>query len=87
MLVDGAGRDAHLGRCLRGLGLTARQAETLRLLALGHSPAQTATEMGIAPRTVDKHLQNVYSQLGARSLLQATATAWAAVGVERPAAG
>ena len=86
LLLEGGTGELSVA-ALRGLGLTARQAETLRLLALGHSPAQTATEMGIAPRTVDKHLQNVYSQLGARSLLQATATAWAAVGVERPAAG
>ena len=52
---------------LRGLGLTPRQADTLRLLALGHSPAQTAAQMGIAPRTVDKHLQHVYAKLGATS--------------------
>jgi DNA-binding CsgD family transcriptional regulator len=70
---------------LRGLGLTPRQADTLRLLALGHSPAQTAAQMGIATRTVDKHLQHVYAKLGATCLSQATATAWAAVGVERPA--
>jgi DNA-binding CsgD family transcriptional regulator len=69
---------------LRGLGLTPRQAETLRLLALGHSPAQTAAQMSIATRTVDKHLQHVYAKLGATCLSQATATAWAAVGVERP---
>jgi DNA-binding CsgD family transcriptional regulator len=72
---------------LRGLGLTARQADTLRRVALGCSPARAATEMGIATRTVDKHLQHIYSKLGARSLSQATATAWAAVGVEQPAEG
>jgi DNA-binding CsgD family transcriptional regulator len=69
---------------LRGLGLTTRQADTLRYVALGHSPSQAAAEMGIARRTVDKHLQNVYAKLGASSLAQAAATAWAAVGVEHP---
>jgi DNA-binding CsgD family transcriptional regulator len=69
---------------LRGFGLTARQAETLRWLALGHSPSQTASQMGIARRTVDKHLQHIYAKLGTTKLSQATATAWAAVGVERP---
>jgi DNA-binding CsgD family transcriptional regulator len=69
---------------LRELGLTARQADTLRCVARGRSPAQAAAEMGIARRTVDKHLQHVYAQLGASSLSQAVATAWAAVGVERP---
>jgi DNA-binding CsgD family transcriptional regulator len=68
---------------LRGLGLTSRQADTLCLLALGHSPTQTAAHMGIAPRTVEKHLQHVYAKLGATSLSQATTIAWAAVGVER----
>ncbi len=70
---------------LRGLGLTTRQAETLRFIALGYSPSRTAAEMGIAPRTVDKHLQQVYSKLGASCLSQAAASAWAAVGVEPPA--
>jgi DNA-binding CsgD family transcriptional regulator len=84
LLLEG-GTGELSAAALRGLGLTPRQADTLRLLAIGHSPAQAATQMGIAPRTVDKHLQHVYSKLGATCLSQATATAWAAVGVERPA--
>jgi DNA-binding CsgD family transcriptional regulator len=68
---------------LRTLGLTARQADTLRRIALGHSLSQTAAEMGISPRTVEKHLQRIYARLGASSLSQAAATAWAAVGVEQ----
>jgi DNA-binding CsgD family transcriptional regulator len=67
---------------LRSLGLTARQAETLRSAALGHTTGQIAAGMGIAPRTVEKHLQHVYAQLGVRSLAQAAATAWAAVGMQ-----
>jgi DNA-binding CsgD family transcriptional regulator len=69
---------------LRGLGLTTRQADTLHRVALGRSPSQAAVEMGVARRTVDKHLQHVYARLGASSLSQAAATAWAAVGVEPP---
>jgi DNA-binding CsgD family transcriptional regulator len=68
---------------LRSLGLTARQAETLRLAALGHTASETAAHMGIAPRTVEKHLQHVYAKLGVRSLPQAAGTAWAAVGIQR----
>jgi DNA-binding CsgD family transcriptional regulator len=67
---------------LRSLGLTARQAETLRSAALGHTASQTAARMGITPRTVEKHLQHVYGKLGARSLAQAAAIAWAAVGIQ-----
>jgi DNA-binding CsgD family transcriptional regulator len=86
LLLEGGTGELSVA-ALRGLGLTARQADTLCRVALGHSPAQAAAEMGIAPRTVDKHLQHIYSKLGARSLSQATATAWAAVGVEQPASG
>jgi DNA-binding CsgD family transcriptional regulator len=68
---------------LRTLGLTPRQAEALRLAALGHTASQTAARMGIAPRTVEKHLQHVYAQLGVGSLPQAAATAWAAVGIQQ----
>jgi DNA-binding CsgD family transcriptional regulator len=66
------------------LGLTPRQAETLRLAALGQAPTETAAQMGIAPRTVEKHLQQIYAKLGVRSLPQAAATAWAAVGIQPP---
>jgi DNA-binding CsgD family transcriptional regulator len=68
---------------LRGLGLTPREAETLFWTALGHSVAETAAELGIARRTIQKHLQHVYEKLGVRSASQAAATAWAAVGVRR----
>jgi DNA-binding CsgD family transcriptional regulator len=67
---------------LRSLGLTPREAETLHWTAVGHSIAETATELGVARRTVEKHLQHVYQKLGVRSLSQAAATAWAAVGVQ-----
>jgi DNA-binding CsgD family transcriptional regulator len=83
LLLEGGTGELSVA-ALRGFGLTARQAEALRHLALGHSPSQTAAQMGIARRTVDKHLQNVYSKLGATTRSQAAATAWAAVGVERP---
>jgi DNA-binding CsgD family transcriptional regulator len=68
---------------LRSLGLSAREAETLRSAALGHTASQTAARMGIAPRTVEKHLQHVYAKLGVGSLAQAAATAWAAVGIQQ----
>jgi DNA-binding CsgD family transcriptional regulator len=83
LLEGGAGQLSVAA--LRGLGLSTRQAEALHHLALGRSPSQAASQMGIAPRTLDKHLQHVYAKLGAPGLGQATATAWAAVGVERPA--
>jgi DNA-binding CsgD family transcriptional regulator len=69
---------------LRSLGLTARESQTMLLIALGHTTTQTSTEMGIAARTLEKHLQHIYEKLGVRTLSEATATAWAAVGIHRP---
>jgi DNA-binding CsgD family transcriptional regulator len=69
---------------LEGLGLTAREAQVLRRIALGESAAKAAKHISIAPRTAEKHLQSAYRKLGVHSREQASATAWAAVGVERP---
>ena len=66
---------------LRGLGLTEREAEALRWIALGRSGPAAAKLMGVSPRTVDKHLQHVYAKLGVASGSEAATTAWAAVGV------
>lgn len=71
---------------LEGLGLTGRQAEALRWIALGRRGPDAAREMGISPRTVEKHLQAAYSKLGVANASEAAATAWAAVGVRFPQA-
>jgi DNA-binding CsgD family transcriptional regulator len=90
LLLEGGTGELNIA-ALRALGLSARQAETLRWVALGESAAETARLMGVAPRTTDKHLQNVYAKLGVSSLSEASATAWAAVGLgsrkPRPRAG
>ncbi|WCB94575.1 hypothetical protein DSM104299_03312 [Baekduia alba] len=65
---------------LRSLGLTAREAEALRWVALGQPAAHVAERMRIARRTVEKHLQNAYAKLGVSNAADAAATAWAAVG-------
>src|SRR5208283_3821215 len=69
---------------LRALGLTDRQAQALHTITLGHTPTETAARMGIARRTLDKHLQHAYDKLGVSTLAQATASAWAAVGIQAP---
>ncbi len=82
LLLEGGTGELSVA-ALRAMGLTGRQAQALRWLSLGHTPAQAAAEMSISRRTLDKHVQHVYAKLGAHTLAQATATAWAAVGVER----
>ena len=84
LLLEGGTGELSVA-ALRSLGLTPRQAETLRLAALGHTAAETATRLGIAPRTVEKHLEHVYDNLGVHSMSQATAIARAAVGLQPPA--
>ncbi len=63
---------------LRGLGLSAREAEVLRLFALGLSTHEIAASLQISPRTVYKHTQNIHSKLGTSDRAQAIATALAA---------
>jgi DNA-binding CsgD family transcriptional regulator len=71
---------------LQALGLTRRQAEALRWVALGRRGPDVARLMGLSPRTVEKHLQGVYARLGVANSSQAAATAWSAVGVRLPEA-
>ncbi len=66
---------------VRALGLTGRQAEVLRLVALGRSTENVADALGISGATVRKHLEHVYDRLGVTSRAAAVATAWAGVEV------
>jgi ATP/maltotriose-dependent transcriptional regulator MalT len=53
-------------------GLTARELEILRLLALGWTDAQIAEQLVISPRTVNRHTTSLYSKLGVSSRAAAT---------------
>jgi DNA-binding CsgD family transcriptional regulator len=70
-------------KSLRTLGLTNRQAHVLRLLAGGHSTQTIADQLVLSPATVRKHLENIYTRIGARSRTEAVATALR----HRPAGG
>jgi DNA-binding CsgD family transcriptional regulator len=63
---------------LRALGLTARQADVLCLVAMGHSDQDAAAALGIAVRTARKHLERCYRALGVSDRSQAARLAWAA---------
>ncbi len=73
--LTAAGRGIQLDD-LTALGLTPRQANVLRLVAMGRSDRDAARELGIAPRTVQKHLENTYRHLGVSERSQAAAIAW-----------
>lgn len=51
--------------------LTAREMEVLQLLAEGLSNKEMARALGVAPRTINFHLDNVYSKLGVSSRTEA----------------
>lgn len=50
----------------RALGLTAREASVACLLALGISPAETATRLRMQPSTVRVHLRTIFEKTGTR---------------------
>ena len=59
-------------------GLSAREAEVLRLVARGLSNHDIARELVISVRTVERHVANVYDKIGASGrTARAIATAWA----------
>lgn len=62
------------GELERG-GLTRRELEVLRLVAVGRTNSEIATELFLSPRTVEMHVRNTLSKLGCRSRTQATARA------------
>jgi len=53
-------------------GLTAREVEVLRLVALGMTDAQVAGQLVLSPRTVQGHLRSIYNKLGVTSRSAAT---------------
>ena len=53
-------------------GLTAREVEVLRLLAIGLSRNQIAEQLVLSPNTVNVHIQSIYGKLGINSRSAAT---------------
>jgi LuxR family transcriptional regulator, transcriptional regulator of spore coat protein len=48
-------------------GLTEREMQVLELAAYGYSAKQIASQMGIAPRTVEGHIETVRLKMRARN--------------------
>jgi DNA-binding CsgD family transcriptional regulator len=61
---------------LQAAGLTQREAEVMRLVALGSSNRHVAGELHLSDRTVGKHLERAFRKLGVRTRSQASARAW-----------
>jgi DNA-binding NarL/FixJ family response regulator len=56
-------------------GLTRREGEVLRLLAAGQSNQRIAHLLCLSPRTVQRHIANLYPKVGAHNRAEATAYA------------
>lgn len=56
-------------------GLTRRELEVLRLVAVGRTNREIAHELFVSPRTVDMHVRNTLDKLGCRTRTEATARA------------
>ena len=76
-VLDAAGaRDVPVSAAAPPAGLTPREAEVLVLLARGRTNKEVAAALGVAPKTVGRHAENLYAKLGVRS--RAAAALWAA---------
>jgi DNA-binding CsgD family transcriptional regulator len=67
-------------------GLTARELEVLQLLAQGLLATSIASRLSLSPRTVHKHLGNIYDKLGVHDRLVAVSLARSRYLVPDPAA-
>jgi len=64
-----AGLDA-LRKGITGNGLTPRETEILRLIALGHTSAEIAGKLSLARRTVETHRARIHRKLGLETRAQ-----------------
>lgn len=82
-----AGDRAEFVAALRAAGLTPREAEVVRLVALGASNRHVAAGLGVSDRTVGKHLERAFRKLGVSTRSQAATRAWDLARVADTAAG
>ena len=69
MRADITSREARPG------GLSARELDVLRLAARGHTTREIGEQLFISAKTADRHIQNLYTKIGASN--RADATRWA----------
>ena len=55
---------ARLARAINPGDLTDREVEVLRLIARGHTNRVIGEELYISPKTVGRHVENIYSKIG-----------------------
>ena len=63
-VVSAAGGPPLSPRAVNPGGLTDRELEVLRLIARGHTNRVIGEELYISPKTVGRHVENIYSKIG-----------------------
>jgi DNA-binding response OmpR family regulator/DNA-binding CsgD family transcriptional regulator len=71
--IDGA--DAQVAALRRAYGVTTREAEVLLWVAQGKSNRDIGEILGLSPRTVNKHLEQIYQKLGVENRASAAIAA------------
>ena len=66
-VLAAAGRRAAAPRAAWPAGLTDREVEVLRLVARGHTNREVARLLVVSPKTVGRHVENVYGKIGVSS--------------------
>jgi DNA-binding CsgD family transcriptional regulator len=56
-------------------GLSRREVEVVRLVAVGRTSGEIASELFISTRTAEHHIANIYTKIGVSN--RAAATRWA----------
>jgi DNA-binding response OmpR family regulator/DNA-binding CsgD family transcriptional regulator len=64
------------------LGLTSRESEVLSWISKGKTNRDIAQILGLSPRTIDKHLEQIYAKLGVENRTSAAAIATKILGKE-----
>lgn len=73
--ITEAGEASKVELLLRQTGLTRREAEVLLWVSYGKTNRTVSEILGISPRTVNKHLEQVFRKLGVETRAAATAIA------------
>ena len=63
-VIAAAGGEARSIESSNPAGLTDREVEVLRQLCLGRTNRQVAGELFISPKTVGRHVENIYAKIG-----------------------
>ena len=63
-VLTAAGQKGARARRAKGIGLSEREIEVLQHVAREETNAVIASTLGLSPKTVERHVTNIYNKLG-----------------------